>query len=66
MLARKTGMTTTQVVEEALRAYLPPSANDVDARLVRKGGILVRPAGGKRVSLDEVNNAVDEMRAERG
>lgn len=66
MLARKTGMTTTQVVEEALRAYLPPSDGEVSARLVRKGAILVKPAGESRVSLHDANSMLDEVRAERG
>ena len=67
MIARKTGMTTTQVVEEALRAYLPPSAVAVSARLVRKGAILVKPAGdGEPVSLESANAALDEVRVERG
>lgn len=66
MLARKTGMTTTQVVEEALRAYLPPSVGGVNARLVRKGGILVKPAEGKHISLEDANAALDEARLERG
>ncbi len=65
MLAHKTGMTTTQVVEEALRAYLPPSSKGVPARLVRKGAILVKPANGKRVTPDEADAALEEVRLER-
>ena len=65
MLARETGMTTTQVVEEALRAYLPPASSAGDGRLVRRGAILVKPAGGKRVSLEDANAALEETRVER-
>lgn len=66
MLARRTGMTTTQIVEEALRAYLPPADGDGPARLVRKGAILVKPAGDSRVTLADADAALDEVRAERG
>jgi hypothetical protein len=62
-LARATGMTTTQVVEEALRAYTPPVAAPPGA-LVRRGALLVRP-GGDPVSLDAANAALDASRAER-
>jgi len=66
MLARETGMTVTQIVEETLRAYLPPpSAQNGNAGLVRKGALLVKPASGKRVSLDEANAALEEARSER-
>ena len=66
MIAQATGMTSTQVVEEALRAYVPPSEANVAARLVRRGAILVKPAAGKRVSLADADTALDEARAERG
>lgn len=64
-LARKTGMTTTQVVEEALRAYLPPSGGEVPAKLVRKGVLLVKPASGRLVTLVDANAALDDVRASR-
>lgn len=66
MIARETGMTTTQVVEEALRAYLPPAVGEVNNGLVRKGGILVKPADSARVSLEEAESALEEVRGERG
>ena len=59
-------MTATQVVEEALRAYHHPSEEPVSGRLVRKGAILVMPADGEYVSLEDANAALDETRAERG
>jgi len=64
-LARQTGMTTTQIVEEALRAYLPPSDSPVPGKLVRKGVLLVRPALGRKVSLEEANAALEESRSDR-
>lgn len=66
VLSRQTGMTTTQVVEEALRAYLPPSEGNVEARLVRKGAILVKPADGRHVSLSDAEASLDAVRRERG
>ena len=62
-LARATGMTTTQVVEEALRAYTPPVAEPT-GKLVRRGNLLVRP-GGKVISLEAANAALDASRASR-
>ena len=65
LIAARTGMTATQVVEEAWRSYQPAALADVPTRLVRKGGILVKPAGGRRVSLDQANAALEADRAER-
>lgn len=63
MLARATGMTTTQVVEEALRAYTPPVAAP-PGKLVRRGALLIRP-GGKAVTLEAANAALEASRDER-
>jgi hypothetical protein len=63
MLARTTGMTTTQVVEEALRAYTPPVATP-PGQLVRRGALLVRPGSGT-VTLDAANAALDASRSDR-
>lgn len=63
MLARTTGMTTTQIVEEALRAYTPPVATP-PGKLVRRGPLLVRP-GGDKVTLDAANAALDASRGDR-
>lgn len=65
-LARRTGMTATQVVEEALRAYTPPSISPVPAELVRSGPLWVAPGTGRKVTLEEANAALDEERNERG
>lgn len=63
MLARTTGMTTTQVVEEALRAYTPPLPM-APGSLTRRGTLLVRP-GGARVTLEAANAALDAAREDR-
>jgi hypothetical protein len=61
-LARQTGMTATEVVEDALRGYVPPETPAKVGRLVRCGPILVAPTGGKRVTLDEANAALEAVR----
>lgn len=62
-LALATGMTTTQVVEEALRAYTPPVVTPPGA-LQRRGQLLVRP-GGEAISLAAANAALDAAREGR-
>ncbi len=65
VLAQATGMTTTQVVEEALRAYTPPVA-EPHGKLVRRGPLLVLPGTGKgKVSLAAANAALEASRDER-
>lgn len=61
-LAKRTGMTATQVVEEALRSYVPPSDAGEVGRLVRRGPILVHPGNGKKISLAEANAALNDIR----
>jgi hypothetical protein len=61
-LSRLTGMTATEIVEDALRGYVPPGAPAQRGRLVRRGRILVVPADGSAVSLDEANAALDRAR----
>ena len=61
-LAEQTGMTATQVVEEALRGYVPSGAATPVGRLVRRGPILVAPADGRSVSLEQANAALDAVR----
>lgn len=68
MLAHETGMTTTQVVEEALRAYVPPPhrPESLPPGLIRKGPILVLSSQGRRVvTLDEANAMLEATRTER-
>ncbi len=72
-LARRTGMTEVQVVEEALRAYAPPVADErppeepPPGRLVRRGRFLVMPAeeGEPAITVAEVEAAIEEIRNER-
>ncbi len=62
-LARLTGMTTTQVVEDALRSYVPPGGGDeASCALLRRGRVLVIPANGKVLSLAEADAALDAVR----
>jgi hypothetical protein len=61
-LARLTGMTVTQVVEEALRGYVPPGAAVEVGRLARRGPILVLPATSAGVTLAAANAALDAVR----
>ena len=60
-IARETGMTASQVVEEALRAYVR-SAREPVGRLVRKGKLLVLPGSGKMVTLAEAEDALTAVR----
>jgi hypothetical protein len=62
-IARRTGMTATEVVEDALRGYVPAAGPKQVGALVRRGPVLVRPAaGGRRVSLAVANEALDATR----
>jgi hypothetical protein len=61
-LAKATGMTATQVVEDALRGYVPPSVENKVGRLVRRGSILVRPSGGAKVAFAEAEAALNAAR----
>lgn len=71
-LARRTGRTTTQVVEDALRAF-DPQAPEADedlplppSGLIRKGWLLVMPADGRRkITAEEAQAAIDDAREER-
>lgn len=60
-LAKRTGMTATQIVEEALRAYVPPEAVTT-GRLIQRGAMLVMPRQGRKVSLAKANAALDAVR----
>ena len=61
-LAKLTGMTATQVVEEALRGYVPPGAAMTTGRLVQRGPILVRPSEGDKITLVEADAALNAVR----
>ena len=66
-LARQTGRTVTEVVEEALRNYTPPAPAEPPPGLVRKGRLLVMPAppGSAPITVEEVNAMIDAAREER-
>ncbi len=61
-LAKLTGMTATQVVEDALRGYVPPGVEHKTGRLVRRGPILVRAADGAKVPFAEAEEALNAVR----
>jgi hypothetical protein len=62
LLAQQTGMTSTEVVEEALRAYVPPMLRAVPTKFICKSGILVRPSEGVSISLEQANAVLEEDR----
>ena len=61
-IARRTGMTTTEMVEDALRGYVPPATFEPADGLVRRGPILVKPAQGQHVTQDEADQALEAVR----
>ena len=61
-LAKQTGMTATQIVEDALRGYAPPGAPAEIEGMMRCGPILVARGNGKRVTLEEANAALEAVR----
>ena len=61
-LAKLTGMTATQVVEDALRGYVPPGAAMTAGRLAQRGPILVRPSEGEKITLVEADAALNAVR----
>lgn len=60
-IAKLTGMTASEVIEDALRGYVPPGIPANTGKLVRRGALLIRPSGGK-VSLESANEALDRTR----
>ena len=62
-LAKLTGMTITEVVEDALRAYQPAARLAHPSGLIERGGILVIPAGKVKVSHAQVEAELDEIRS---
>lgn len=61
-LTKLTGMTASEVVEDALRGYVPPGVPANTGKLVRRGALLVRPSSGKPVSLEQANEALERGR----
>lgn len=60
-IARATGMTTAQVVEDALRAYVPCVEAEPGEGLVRVGRMLVLTGGGP-YSLEEAEADLEAAR----
>ncbi len=60
-LANQTGMTATQIVEEALRAYVPPLP-DPPPGLKRVGPILVLVGTGRTVTFEEAEAELHAVR----
>lgn len=61
-LAQRTGMTVTRVVEDALRHYSPPGEVQPVGALVRSGRLLIWPATGRKITLEEANAALEAVR----
>jgi hypothetical protein len=61
-LVRLTGMTASEVVEDALRGYVPPGVPANTGKLVRRGALLIRPSKGRMIRLEEANEALDGSR----
>ncbi len=61
-LARQTGMTATEIVEDALRGYVPAAIAPRFDKLVQRGPVLVLPAAGSKISLKDANAALEAVR----
>ncbi len=61
-LAKRTGMSTVQIVEEALKAYQPPSSGVRPEGLVEKHGLLVEPKGRAQITQNQVDAEFDDIR----
>jgi hypothetical protein len=61
-LARQMGMTATQVVEEALRHFVPAGTTGEPSGLIRRGPILVKPAAGAKILQAQADEALEEAR----
>ena len=63
-LAQRTGMTATELVEDALRGYVPATEPEAVGALVRRGPVLVRPARrGRKVTQAAADAALAATRA---
>jgi hypothetical protein len=67
-IAAATGMTATQVIEDALRFYVPPAPPEAEAPvpegMIRKGRLLVLAArpGQKTITQKQTNRAINAVR----
>lgn len=62
-IAMTTGMSITQVVEDALRAYQPALRRADRPGLIEEGRLLVLSKGGRKISHDQVEAQLDEIRS---
>jgi len=62
-LAKVTGMTITQIVEDALRAYQPAPRPIRPGVLIEKGGLLVIPKTKAEITQSQLNAELDEIRS---
>jgi hypothetical protein len=62
-LAKATGMTVAQVVEDALRAYQPARRIARPGSLVEKAGLLVKPKGSAEITQAQVDAELEDVRA---
>lgn len=61
-LTKLTGMTAREVIEDALRGYVPPGVQTSTGRLIRRGALLVHQPTGAEISLKQANEALDRSR----
>lgn len=62
-LSERTGMTVTEVVEEAVRGYTPPGAGEAPEGMEWAGPFLVfKTEGRPPISVDTLLAAIDEAR----
>lgn len=63
-IAKQTGMTATEVIEDAIRGYVPPGGPDpLPPGMVREGPLVVLARRGDRViTLEEANEALEAAR----
>lgn len=62
-LAKITGMTITQIVEDALRAYQPAPRLVRPGGLIEKDGILVKRKGEAEITGRQIETELDDIRA---
>ena len=61
-IVTQTGMTATQVLEEAVRAF-HPAQEVLPPGLERRGWLLVASTGGSPISLEQINAAIEADRS---
>lgn len=62
-LAKATGMSVAQVVEDALRAYQPAGRATRPGGLIEKAGLLVKPKGRVEITQAQVDAELEDVRA---